>query len=615
MRVDRRRARGRLRRRRARRRRCAIARRSRPSASCAATIARRSPAADPSTRTVHFEIDLPDPDRAHPGRHHRRARASTSASRQPATEIPLVAAVRARRQGDASSSSTASVAHKTRRTPCSGERGGSLFVEPSLAPGSRVVTEGRALLDDGDRVEAKLEASPAATPAQPARDASRDRALAAQPDRDPDGLHRAGGVRGGGHAAHERRHLPRADAAGAGRRHAGAGPRPEGRREDASPGASRSTSARRRASTTSRASSRNNLSRRLRLAQVGHRPQLGADAGAAAGRVRDVGGARSRSACCRRSCCSTIRRTRRWSRSRSPAAGSPGPQLYDYALNNIEPVLEGIPGVASASINGGRQRQINVVVDPVQAQARGVTSTRRRRGGRAVERAPAVGRVHLAEVRRQRLHQRGRRGACATSATPPSRSHDGHAGAHPRRRARRGRRLARRRRRSPSTARTPSTSTCCASPAATRSRSSTRSRRRSRASRTCRPGLRGQGRSSISRRSCAPRYHGLKKEIVQALVLIALVILLFLQSVRGTLIVVGRDPALVRDHADRPLRDGPDAERVHARRPDAGDGAPRRRRGRRARVDPPPPAHGHERAARRRSRAPTRSRCRCSPRR
>ena len=54
--------------------------------------------------------------------------------------------------------------------------------------------------------------------------------------------------------------------------------------------------------------------------------------------------------------------------------GLSGPQLYDYALNNIEPVLEGIPGVASASINGGRQRQINVVVDPVKAQARGLTS-------------------------------------------------------------------------------------------------------------------------------------------------------------------------------------------------------------------------------------------------
>lgn len=55
--------------------------------------------------------------------------------------------------------------------------------------------------------------------------------------------------------------------------------------------------------------------------------------------------------------------------------GLSGPQLYDYALNNIEPVLEGIPGVASASLNGGRQRQINVVVDPVAAQARGITST------------------------------------------------------------------------------------------------------------------------------------------------------------------------------------------------------------------------------------------------
>ena len=55
--------------------------------------------------------------------------------------------------------------------------------------------------------------------------------------------------------------------------------------------------------------------------------------------------------------------------------GLTGPQLYDYALNSIEPVLEGIPGVASASINGGRQRQINVIVDPARAQARGITSS------------------------------------------------------------------------------------------------------------------------------------------------------------------------------------------------------------------------------------------------
>ncbi len=54
--------------------------------------------------------------------------------------------------------------------------------------------------------------------------------------------------------------------------------------------------------------------------------------------------------------------------------GLTGPQLYDYAFNNIEPLLEGIHGVASASLNGGRQRQINVIADPTQTQARGLTS-------------------------------------------------------------------------------------------------------------------------------------------------------------------------------------------------------------------------------------------------
>ncbi|HEY4242793.1 MAG TPA: efflux RND transporter permease subunit [Kofleriaceae bacterium] len=55
--------------------------------------------------------------------------------------------------------------------------------------------------------------------------------------------------------------------------------------------------------------------------------------------------------------------------------GLTGPQLYDFAQNEVEPRLEGISGVASASVNGGRQRQINVVIDPAKAQARGVTST------------------------------------------------------------------------------------------------------------------------------------------------------------------------------------------------------------------------------------------------
>ncbi len=55
--------------------------------------------------------------------------------------------------------------------------------------------------------------------------------------------------------------------------------------------------------------------------------------------------------------------------------GLSGPQLYDYAANVIEPIIEGIPGVASASPNGGRERQINVVVDPKRAAGRGVNST------------------------------------------------------------------------------------------------------------------------------------------------------------------------------------------------------------------------------------------------
>jgi CzcA family heavy metal efflux pump len=54
--------------------------------------------------------------------------------------------------------------------------------------------------------------------------------------------------------------------------------------------------------------------------------------------------------------------------------GFSSPQLYDYAQNYVEPLLEGISGVASAAPDGGRMRQINVVVDPTKAQARNVTA-------------------------------------------------------------------------------------------------------------------------------------------------------------------------------------------------------------------------------------------------
>ena len=119
-----------------------------------AKVARRSPAADLATRTVHLEIDVPDPDRSLP--------VGTTAELiidvgqpAPATEVPLTtASIRGSKatlfvvQGR--------IAHKAVYGVL-GERGGSLFVDPKLAAGAQVVTEGRALLQDGDRVEAKLE--------------------------------------------------------------------------------------------------------------------------------------------------------------------------------------------------------------------------------------------------------------------------------------------------------------------------------------------------------------------------------------------------------------------------------------------------------------------------
>jgi len=84
----------------------------------------------------------------------------------------------------------------------------------------------------------------------------------------------------------------------------------------------------------------------------------------------------------------------------------PGPQLYDYALNYIEPLLEGIPGVASASITAAANGRSTSSVDPTRAQARGLTPPM----WPVRSRSPCVAalrRAHLAQIRRQRLHQCG----------------------------------------------------------------------------------------------------------------------------------------------------------------------------------------------------------------
>lgn len=129
------------------------------------TISRRAPAADPMTRTAHFEIDVADPTRTLPVGTTADIRIDVG-SAEPATEIPLSAATV---RGDKATVFLVenNVAHK-RSILVKGEREGRLFLDTSLAPGSRVVTEGRALLSENDKVAASAEA-----PAMPAGSAQK----------------------------------------------------------------------------------------------------------------------------------------------------------------------------------------------------------------------------------------------------------------------------------------------------------------------------------------------------------------------------------------------------------------------------------------------------------
>ncbi|WP_394847642.1 efflux RND transporter periplasmic adaptor subunit [Pendulispora brunnea] len=114
-----------------------------------ATIARRAPAADPATRTVHFELDVPDPESVIPVGTTGEIRIEVGAP-SPATSIPLSAAtVRGTKASIFVEEN--GIAH-ARSVPVLGELAGTLFLDPQLAPGAHVILEGRALLNDGDRV-------------------------------------------------------------------------------------------------------------------------------------------------------------------------------------------------------------------------------------------------------------------------------------------------------------------------------------------------------------------------------------------------------------------------------------------------------------------------------
>jgi RND family efflux transporter MFP subunit len=119
-------------------------------------VARRSPSAERTTRTVHVEVDLLNPSREIPVGTTAEIHVDVGIP-QPATEIPLLAA-KIRGRGATIFVVEGGTAKKI-SVGVLGERGGSLFVEPDLKPGALVVTQGRSLLANNDKVAEKIEAT------------------------------------------------------------------------------------------------------------------------------------------------------------------------------------------------------------------------------------------------------------------------------------------------------------------------------------------------------------------------------------------------------------------------------------------------------------------------
>ena len=123
------------------------------------TISRRAPSADPGTRTVHFELDMPNADQSIPVGTTGELRIEVGEP-MPASELPLAAA--SIRGSKASVFVVEGNVVRARVFAVKGEIGGRLYLDTTLAPGSKVVTEGRALLNDGDAVLASTPPPPPA---------------------------------------------------------------------------------------------------------------------------------------------------------------------------------------------------------------------------------------------------------------------------------------------------------------------------------------------------------------------------------------------------------------------------------------------------------------------
>ena len=345
-------------------------------ATLSAAVTRRAPKADPATRTIHFEIDVADP--------HRQIPTGTTAMVHmnvgkpvPATRIPLDAATQ--EEGKAKIFVVENDVAHLRQLSLLGERGDGLYFDPRTLPANtQIVTEGRALLSDGDSVAPHVEAArpPAENDGGTRRRWLRKAAVTHLSLRNPLASLMLGigalifawvvtprmpidtfpdltppvlvvGTLAPGLAAKdvEKTLTWRIE-----------------KYVSATPGVEHVQS-----------ESRNNLS----IAYVWM--DWGTDLNAAQTLVQQQ--VQFAMSAVPKSLGVIPPFVLQFDPTNAPVVqvtvsggGLSGPQLYDYALNNIEPLLEGIPGVASASPNGGRQRQINVIVHRAAAQSRGVTA-------------------------------------------------------------------------------------------------------------------------------------------------------------------------------------------------------------------------------------------------
>jgi membrane fusion protein, multidrug efflux system len=118
----------------------------------AGVVARRSPAADLDTRTVHVEVDLDNSAHEIPVNTTGRVQVEVGAPKA-AVAVPLVAAAIT---GSKAALFVVDGGIARKQTfDIQGEEGSILYLLPPFTANTRVVTEGRALLVDGDRVAAK----------------------------------------------------------------------------------------------------------------------------------------------------------------------------------------------------------------------------------------------------------------------------------------------------------------------------------------------------------------------------------------------------------------------------------------------------------------------------